>query len=112
MRLIRNKQLERYEQLKGVYDYRIPDNHYEIFIRGCIDGETWCCCDHFEKCEIVDNFVEEIVKGNLSQELLDTFLNEYSSQYNTLPTDYDLYVMGKFKVFVTYKDKYIYNVEE
>lgn len=113
MKLVRDKMLEKIEQRKGVFEQRIPNNCYEIIIRGELsyplyeNEYTWITTAYFYKDKDVDEFIDNIlftykVTRNKEQlnllyteltNLINTFINNYCKKYNTLPYDYPLQII-------------------
>jgi len=64
MRLKRDLISEKYEQLKSVYDKRIPNGYYEIIIHGKTKLEEWKVSSYVPKNKNTNNFVEQLLNLN------------------------------------------------
>lgn len=113
MKLTRDKMLEKIEQRKAVFEQRIPNNCYEVTIRGELsypsyeNEYTWITTAYFYKDKDVDDFIDDIlsthkVTRNKEQlnllyteltNLINSFINNYCEKYNTLPYDYPLQII-------------------
>lgn len=126
MELVLSKDLELYENSLGVFDERIPENSYEIVLRGrnrqqlVYEGE-WTNKAYFKKDEDTDKFIEELlaykekdltIKGKVINAMIQEFVKAYCQKYELWEGDYKLEVLFEedgtikdpFEIFITYYD--------
>lgn len=101
MRLKRDLISEKYEQLKGVYDKRIPNGYYEIIIHGKTKQEDWKISSYIPKCKNTNNYVEELLNLDRTCENLQEWYDRFTLEYemNWFPEE-----SFNIQVDITYND--------
>ena len=117
MKLTRDKVSEKHEELKGVYEERIPNGYYEVILRGELNyplteyDTCWFTSMFFKKDSKIDKFLQDLLDNMVEvidgQELVNLYnkmnniisqLEEYyCNKYEILPQEFTLYFVNEDK---------------
>lgn len=126
MKLTRDRESEILEEMQGIFAAKIPEDHYEIIIRGelhypLVEIENrWSTKAYLKKCLLTEGFLKDMLSldqqvyaqdqldkyYNKANALITTFVEKYCNKFGLLPQDIPIAIITEDEYNMTKKEEY------